>query len=84
MIFFSNMQIYDIFVELHWHPAVVNSAEEFEFIQRNQKGLSNTQDFFIGGSSNSTGIISDLSDYLPNRTGNRNVTMICAKLKEGN
>ena len=63
------------FVELHWHPAIINSAEELEFIKRNQKNLRNTQDFFIGGSSNSTGIISDLSDYLPNQSGTRNITI---------
>ena len=62
------------FPELHWHPAIINSAEELEFIQRNQDELSNTQDFFIGGSTNSTGIISNLSDYLPNQSGNRNKT----------
>ena len=62
-----------IFVELHWHPAVINSAEELTFIKRNQRKLSNTQDFFIGGSSNSSGIISDLSEYLPNQSGNRNI-----------
>ena len=63
-------------LELYWHPAVINSAEELEFIQRNQKNLSNTQDFFIGGSSNSTGIISDFSNYLPNQSGKNNIVHI--------
>ena len=61
-------------VELHWHAAVINSDKELDFIQRNQKELKNTQDFFIGGSSNSTGAISNLSYYLPNQSGIRNIT----------
>ena len=58
-----------------WHPAVLNDAEELEFIQRNLNGLINKQNFYIGGTTNfnSTGILSNFSDYLPNSTGKQNV-----------
>ena len=68
-------------VELHWHASVINSAEELKFIQRNQKELSNTQDFFIGGSSNYTGAISNLSYYLPNQSGIVNITILMHEKK---
>ena len=57
-----------------WHPALLNSAEELEFIQKSLNRLGNTQDLYIGGTTNyySSGNNANFSDYLPNKTG-----MIC-------
>ena len=47
----------------------MNSAEELDFVLKNN--LNNKQDFFIGGTTNwnSSGFISNFSDYLANSSG---------------
>ena len=56
-----------------WHPAVINSPEELEFIQSNLKKLVNKDEVYIGGTTNfnSTGVLFNFSEYLPNSTGTR-------------
>ena len=58
-------------LEFGWHAAFINSPEELEFIQRKLNGLSNNQDFYIGGTTNfnSTGILSNFSEYLADSSG---------------
>ena len=74
MLFFNILEL-----EYGWHPAVLNDAEELEFIQRNLNRLINKQDFYIGGTTNlnSTGILSNFSDYLPNSTGKTENFVLC-------
>ena len=45
-----------------WMPAIINSETELETIRAGQRGLSDDQDYWIGGSSFVTGAI-DLSNY---------------------
>ena len=45
----------------------MNSADELDFVLKNN--LSNKHDFFIGGTTNSSGFISNFSDYIPNSSG---------------
>ena len=49
----------------------MNSAEELEFVLKNENKLSNKQDFYIGGTKNfdSSGFISNVFDYLNNPSG---------------
>ena len=58
-------------LEYGWHPAFINSPEELEFIQRKLSGVSNNEDFYIGGTIhfNSTGILSNFSEYLSDSSG---------------
>ena len=64
---------YFLWLELKytWHAAVINSAEELEFILNNLNTLSNKQDLYIGGTTNlnSSGFISNISDYIINSSG---------------
>ena len=45
----------------------MNSAEELQFVLKNN--LSNKHDFFLGGTTDSSGFISSFSDYIPNSSG---------------
>ena len=45
-----------------WMNAKINSEAELDFIRESQKGLSDAQSYWIGGSSHVTGA-TDLSNY---------------------
>ena len=46
-----------------WKPAVINSALELEFVARQHMRLSNSENYWIGGSTESGGQIT-LTEYM--------------------
>ena len=69
MLFLSHF--YVIGIGAGWGPAVINSESEFKFIRENQHTLSDSRDFFVGGSTNSAeGENIEYFEYLTTDTGN--------------
>ena len=51
-----------------WIPAMVTSETEYHFLVEHQKGLNNSQSYWIGGSTRAQGNIM-FSYYLPYEKG---------------
>ena len=59
-----------------WSPAVLNSEEEFIFIFSRELQID-SNDFHIGGSTNTTNIYFNYTEYIPDDTG----TIILSKYR---
>ena len=59
-----------IFLEIGsgWKPAVLNTLEEYNFLRIGQKGFTNSDSFWLGGSTNLNGSI-EFSDYINSNSG---------------
>ena len=61
-----------------WYPAILNSAEERDFVKQAQRKLTNDRSYWIGGSTSANaGRIINLDSYQTGDAGNDYNFFIC-------